>query len=177
MKKIILTLLAGVIAYSATSKYERHNIFLGAGVGIDHQVRFDDYAFAWNIFGGYEFKPMRQIGMMAYVESLISIKPYELTTRIITQFSINIDASLEVLQINQYTRVGPYLGVGFGYANLSATFEDKTGQNKALFFTNAGLQMNVDESNVVRLGVKIPFDLGKVHTDALQVMASYAYKF
>lgn len=176
MKKIILTLLAGVIAYSATSKYERHNIFLGAGVGMDHQVRFGDYAFAWNIFGGYEFKPIRQIGMMAYVESLISIKPYELTTRIITQFSINIDASLE-LQISQSVRMGHYLGVGFGYANLSATLEDKAGQNKALFFTNAGLQMNVDESNVVRLGVKIPFDLGKVHTDALQVMASYAYKF
>lgn len=176
MKKIILTLLAGVIAYSATSKYERHNIFLGAGVGIDHQVRFGDYAFAWNIFGGYEFKPIRQIGMMAYVESLISIKPYELTTRIITQFSINIDASLE-LQISQSARMGHYLGVGFGYANLSATFEDKAGQNKALFFTNAGLQMNVDESNVVRLGVKIPFDLGKVRTDALQVIASYAYKF
>ncbi len=170
-------MLTSIVVYSAASRYERHNIFLGAGVGMDYQTHFDDYAFAWNIFGGYEFKPIRQIGTMVYVESLMSIKPYELTTRIITQLSVNIDASLEVLQINQYTRVGPYLGIGFGYANLSTTIEDKDNQNKALFFTNAGLQMNVDESNIVRLGVKIPFDLGKVRTDALQVIASYAYKF
>lgn len=177
MRKIFVNMVLAVTACSAASQYYRNNIFLGAGLGVGHEYTYDDYAFAWSIFGGYEYRPIRIVGVMAYLESFMEIKPYELGTRITTQLSVNADVSLEILQLGKNARIGPYLGAGFGYATTSITTESQASNPAVLFLTNLGLQMVVDESSVVRLGVKMPFNIKESHTSALQIVASYAYKF
>ncbi len=179
LRKNLAGLVFLLLCLIPAQAYQRHSIFLGGGVGMDYQemVKPSGYSFAWNIYGGYAYKPLRQITVMSYLESLMSIKPYELSTRVGLQLSINADAAFEVLNLGQRTRVGPYIGIGLGYLSFTPTIEDRANNIQVLFLTNLGFQMIVDETNLIRLGVKLPFSFMQKEISGVSVTLSYAYQF
>lgn len=160
--------------------YDRNNIFVGAGIGLsDNFIDKHTLIPSWYLLGGYEYKPIREISLMSYLESLMGIKPTGLNTDITMQVSLNLDIALE-LQVSQKIRFGPYVGFGFGYYREDRAIVDETKvNNMALLLLNLGLQSNIDESNVVRLGFKYPFDLKDIKKDMklVHLFLSYAYKF
>lgn len=160
--------------------YDRNNIFVGAGIGLsDNFVDTHTLIPSWYLLGGYEYKPIREASLMAYLESLMGIKPSGLNTNITMQVSLNVDMALE-LQVSQKMRFGPYVGFGFGYCREErAIVDDSEVNNMALLLLNFGLQSNLDESNVIRLGFKYPFDLKDIRKDMklVHIFLSYAYKF
>ncbi|RDU73595.1 hypothetical protein CQA57_04650 [Helicobacter anseris] len=160
--------------------YDRNNIFVGAGIGLsDNFVDTHTLIPSWYLLGGYEYKPIREASLMAYLESLMGIKPSGLNTNITMQVSLNVDMALE-LQVSQKMRFGPYVGFGFGYCREErAIVDDGEVNNMALLLLNFGLQSNLDESNVIRLGFKYPFDLKDIRKDMklVHIFLSYAYKF
>lgn len=163
--------------------YDRNNIFVGAGIGISDNFLDSKHHIlipSWYLLGGYEYKPLREISLMAYLESMMGVKPSSLNTAITMQVSANIDLALE-LQLNQKIRFGPYVGFGFGYSREGRVIisEDEIVKNMALMLLNTGVQTNIDENNVVRVSFKYPFDLKDIRKDMklLHIYLSYAYKF
>lgn len=161
--------------------YERHNVFVGAGIGIsDNFLGHNRHIIqpSWSLLGGYEYKPLREISVMAYLESIMAIKPAELETTVSMQIAFKTDVAFE-FSINPSFRLGPFLGIGFGYAREDKAIVTKGSTHKALMLINVGLQSNINESNIVRLALSLPVNLTAIgeDLDLVHIMLSYAYKF
>ncbi|WP_104697475.1 MULTISPECIES: outer membrane beta-barrel protein [unclassified Helicobacter] len=184
MKKRLCVLLV-FLSIVSLGAYDRNNIFVGFGIGINDNFSQKKHTLipSWYLLGGYEFKPLREISIMAYIESSIGLKPSGLATKVNLQVSLNADFVLEA-QISEKARLGGYGGIGFGYSREenAIVIENITSnevQNKGLMFLNAGIQSCIDESHLIRLGMKYPFDLKSITENMrlIQVFLSYAYKF
>ncbi len=156
-------------------------MFVGIGLGFsddfsqrEHHVLVPN----WSLIGGYEYKPLREIGLMAYLESIIGINPAGLQTSIKMQIAINTDIAVE-LALDQRLRLGPYIGLGIGYLNEEKYLDDGIRMNKALLLLNLGLQTNIENHHVIRVSLRYPYDLAHIREDMHLVLTSlsYAYKF
>ena len=171
--------LIGVSFLSPIFGYDRHNIFLGASVGADFLLqdrKLSQGSFEWGLYGGYEYKPLKIIGIMAYLESLMAFKPLGIQTQIINQIGLNADVSLEIIT-SEHFRTGPYMGIGIGYINQQSAVFDTESISQVALLINGGWQMSIDESNIVRLGVKSSLGFGERANRFLHFMLSYAYRF
>lgn len=165
----------------ALGAYERHNIFVGAGAGIsDNFLGYNRHIILphWSLLGGYEYKPLREIGVMVYLESIMGIKPAGLETTINMQVAFKTDVAFE-FSVNPTFRLGPFVGIGFGYAREDKAIAVEGSAHKALMLINAGLQSNINESNIVRFALSLPINLTAIgdDLDLVHITLAYAYKF
>lgn len=184
MKKFFLILLC----LGFLQAYERNNIFVGVGVGVldditsykvgDKKHYNHQFAPSWGLQGGYEHRPLYLLGIRAYLQSLMDLKPAGLETSITTQLSLNLDLLTNFLRFSQERALGIYAGIGFGFAQEQKTIVDELKDRVyALFLINVGMQYTIDDNNHVQLGVKIPFALTDINNNPLHVTASYIYSF
>lgn len=184
MKKRLILLLF-FLNFALLGAYDRNNIFVGFGIGVSDSFPQKSHTIipSWYLLGGYEYKPLREISIMTYIESAMGLKPSGLETKVDLQISLNTDFVFEA-QISENARLGGYGGIGFGYlreenAIVIENITSSDVENKALMLLNAGIQSCIDESHIVRLGMKYPFNLKSITKDMklIQLFLSYAYKF
>ncbi|CBG39677.1 outer membrane beta-barrel protein [Helicobacter mustelae] len=188
--RLVLILLLACLGLRA---YDRHNLFVGVGIGFIKDIivpqspqgkrRFSNrFIGAWNIQGGYEYKPLRIVGVRAYLQSVMGIAPSGLGTSITTQLSVNTDVLFNFFHQKEKA-FGVYGGIGFGYTQKQELVVQNNGNNAktayGLFLFNVGLEAAIDDNNHVQLGVKIPAFTAprRASPVPLDVMLSYNYSF
>ncbi|PAF53124.1 hypothetical protein BKH42_07750 [Helicobacter sp. 13S00482-2] len=140
-------------------------------------------AFAWDIRGGYEFMPLKYVGLRTYLDYMMSIKPSGLDTLTSSLFSFNLDVLANIFNYKGYA-LGVYGGVGFGYFQHSnvvqTTPEDKAFAVGFANLLNFGISGTFDKVNFVEIGAKIPLSTYGQETGSYQdsyVFVSYSYLF
>ncbi|MDO7252818.1 outer membrane beta-barrel protein [Helicobacter cappadocius] len=171
---------------------QKNFIFVGGGFGASEVAKViggkkDDAnsykAFAWDIRGGYEYMPIKYVGLRTYLDYMMSIKPSGLDTVTSSLFSLNLDVLANFFYYKG-NAVGVYGGVGFGYFQHSnvvqTTEEDKAFVLGYANLLNFGISGTFDQVHFVELGAKIPLYTYGKESNSYQdsyVFVSYSYLF
>lgn len=171
---------------------QKNFIFLGGGLGLAEIAKTidgkkseaDSYkAFAYNIRGGYQYMPIKYVGLRTYLDYMMSIKPSGLDTITSSLFSVNIDVLGNLIYFKG-NAFGVYGGIGFGYFQHSnvvqTTQEDKAFVLGYANLLNFGVSGTFDDVHFVEIGAKIPFLTYGSQSGAYQdsyVFLSYSYLF
>lgn len=171
---------------------QKNFIFLGGGFGLAEIAKLVDgkkseansyKAFAYNIRGGYQYMPIKYVGLRTYLDYMMSIKPSGLDTITSSLFSINLDVLGNLIYFKG-NAFGVYGGVGFGYFQHSnvvqTTQDDKAFVLGYANLLNFGVSGTFDSVHFVEIGAKIPFLTYGAQSGAYQdsyVFVSYSYLF
>lgn len=194
----IIVLFSG-ISYALDAKdnddkndTQKNFIFLGGGFGLAEIAKMVDgkkseansyKAFAYNLRGGYQYMPIKYVGLRTYLDYMMSIKPSGLDTITSSLLSFNLDilGNLIYFKGNAF---GVYGGIGFGYFQHSnvvqTTEEDKAFVLGYANLLNFGLSGTFDDVHFVEIGAKIPLYTYGAQSGAYQdsyIFVSYSYLF
>lgn len=171
-----------------------NQIFIGGTLGMGNITKFNNEkelkesysAFTWGLRGGYEFLPIKYLGVRIYLDYLMAIKPFGLGTITSSVLSINADTLINIVHINE-NAFGFYGGIGFGafkHSNVvQNTPEDKAFVSDYTGVLNLGILATLKEFHRVEIGAKLPFTQTKSLSEShityqdIYFIASYSFLF
>ncbi|MCE3038426.1 outer membrane beta-barrel protein [Helicobacter anatolicus] len=150
--------------------YDRNSMFVGIGFGLGDNITIHtnknkktyshSFAPSWGLVGGYEYKPLRVLGIRAYLQSLMDLQPNGLETIISNHLSLNVDVSTNIVYFSKEMTLGAYAGAGVGFSQYQKVISDPM-NNKfhTVFLVNVGIEFKIDDNNRVQLGIKFPSNI------------------